>query len=56
MGGRRQLTVLGGLVLSGEDDSTPWSLRVQEGVAVLLELVLSEQVFFEAAIQGGPCK
>lgn len=41
-GWQRQLTVLGRLVLSREDDGTPWPFGVQEGVAILLELVLSE--------------
>lgn len=54
MGDRRPLTILGGLVLGCEDDGAARPPRVREGVAVLLELVLGEQVVPEAAIQGGP--
>lgn len=48
------LTVLGLLLLGREDDGAPWLLGVREGVAVLLELGLGEQVLLEAAVQGGP--
>lgn len=54
--GKRQLTVFGQLLLSSEDDSAPRPLGVWEGVAVLLKLVLGEQVLFEAVVQGSPCR
>lgn len=54
--GGRILTVLGFLLLGCEDDCAPWALWVGEGVAILLQLLWSEQVLPEAAVQGSPCR
>ena len=43
-----------GLLLGCEDDGAARLLRVREGVAILLQLALREQVLLEAAVQGGP--
>ena len=46
--------VLGFILPGCEDDGATRLLGVWEGVAILLELALREQVLLEAAVQGGP--